>query len=62
MENPSKWGKVRRRIHHAIEKYEFDRHQGILGERSLVSTIYEELRLAGYVVGDEPEERQQSTA
>src|SRR6476661_2188555 len=53
MENPSNWGNVRRLINHAIEKHNFETHQGILGERSLVSTIYEELCKAGYLVSEE---------
>ncbi len=56
MDDPLRWGKVRRSINRAIEKHKLQTDEGIRGS-SLVTMIFQELRANGHVAEeDEPDE------
>ena len=57
MDDPLRWGKVRRSINRAIEKHKLDTEQGIRGS-SLVTMIFQELRADGHIVAEADEEEE----
>jgi hypothetical protein len=55
MDDPLRWGKVRRAINRAIEKHKLATEEGIRGS-SLVTMIFKELQAHGHVVADDQED------
>lgn len=57
MDDPLRWGKVRRSINRAIEKHKLETEQGIRGS-SLVTMIFQELRADGHINTEDQEEEE----
>ena len=57
MDDPLRWGKVRRSINRAIEKHKLETEQGIRGS-SLVTMIFQELRADGHIITEDQEEEE----
>lgn len=57
MDDPLRWGKVRRSINRAIERHKLDTEQGIRGG-SLVTMIFQELRADGHIITEDEEEEE----